>query len=62
MPPSVLISLCNYYYYIIIIIITIIILLLPHYYSGGEDIGISGSLIWSKTLMGFIFNPYGEFL
>ena len=23
--------------------------------------GISGSLIWSKTLMELIFNPYGEF-
>ena len=24
-------------------------------------IGISGSLIWSKTLMELIFNPRGEF-
>ena len=24
-------------------------------------IGISGSLMWSKTLMELIFNPYGEF-
>ena len=25
------------------------------------EIGISGSLIWSETLMKLIFNPYGEF-
>ena len=28
---------------------------------GRRVIGISGSLIWSKTLMELIFNPYGEF-
>ena len=28
---------------------------------GGRVIGISGSLIWSKTLMELIFNPCGEF-
>ena len=28
---------------------------------GGRVIGISGSLIWSKTLMKPIFNPCGEF-
>ena len=28
---------------------------------GRRVIGISGSLIWSKTLMGLIFNPCGEF-
>ena len=28
---------------------------------GRRLIGISGSLIWSKTLMELIFNPYGEF-
>ena len=28
---------------------------------GRRGIGISGSLIWSKTLMELIFNPYGEF-
>ena len=28
---------------------------------GWRVIGISGSLIWSKTLMGLIFKPYGEF-
>ena len=29
--------------------------------SGRKVIGISGSLIWSKTLMELIFNPCGEF-
>ena len=28
---------------------------------GRRLIGISGSLIWSKTLMELMFNPYGEF-
>ena len=28
---------------------------------GQRVIGISGSLIWSKTQMELIFNPYGEF-
>ena len=28
---------------------------------GRRVIGISGSLIWSKTLMELIFNPWGEF-
>ena len=28
---------------------------------GGRVIGISGSLIWSKTLIQLIFNPCGEF-
>ena len=28
---------------------------------GRKVIGISRSLIWSKTLMELIFNPYGEF-
>ena len=28
---------------------------------GRRAIGISGSLIWSKTLMELIFNPCGEF-
>ena len=35
-----------------------------YYYleEGGRSmIGISGSLIWSKTLMELIFKPYGEF-
>ena len=31
-------------------------------YDGGRRvIGISGSLIWSKTLVELIFNPCGEF-
>ena len=30
-------------------------------YWGRRVIGISGFLIWSKTLMELIFNPYGEF-
>ena len=30
-------------------------------YRGRRVIGISGSLIWSKTLMELIFNPCGEF-
>ena len=29
--------------------------------GGRRVIGISGSLIWSKTLMALIFNSYGEF-
>ena len=29
--------------------------------QGRRDIGISGSLMWSKILMELIFNPYGEF-
>ena len=29
--------------------------------GGRRVIGISGSLIWLKTLMKLIFNPYGEF-
>ena len=29
--------------------------------QGRTVIGISGSLIWSKTLMELIFNPCGEF-
>ena len=29
--------------------------------GGGGVIGISGYLIWSKTLMELIFNPCGEF-
>ena len=28
---------------------------------GRRVIGVSGSLIWSKTLMDLIFNPCGEF-
>ena len=32
-----------------------------HYNMGRRAIGISGSLIWSKTLMKLIFNPCGEF-
>ena len=28
---------------------------------GRRVIGISGSMIWSKTLMELLFNPYGEF-
>ena len=38
--------------------------IITHYsvFGGGRRvIGISGSLIWSKTLMKLIFNPYGEF-
>ena len=31
------------------------------YWSGRRVIGISSSLIWSKTLMKLIFNPCGEF-
>ena len=30
-------------------------------YMGRRVIGISGSLIWSKTLMELLFNPCGEF-
>ena len=30
-------------------------------YRGRKLIGISGSLIWSKTLMELMFNPCGEF-
>ena len=30
-------------------------------YFGRRVIGISGSLIWSKTLMELIFSPCGEF-
>ena len=30
-------------------------------YGGGRLIGISRSLIWSKTLMELMFNPCGEF-
>ena len=30
-------------------------------YGGRREIGISGSLIWSETLMELIFNPYGDF-
>ena len=30
-------------------------------YGGRRLIGISGSLIWSKTLMELILNPYSEF-
>ena len=30
--------------------------------GGRRVIGISGSLIWSKSLMKLIFNPGGEFL
>ena len=30
-------------------------------YRGRRVIGISGSLIWSKTLLELIFNPCGEF-
>ena len=30
-------------------------------YGGRTVIGISGSLIWSKTLTELIFNPCGEF-
>ena len=32
-----------------------------HYQRGRRVIGISGSLIWSKTLMELIFNSCGEF-
>ena len=28
---------------------------------GAENVWISGSLIWSKTLMKLIFNPCGKF-
>ena len=31
------------------------------YLRGRRVIGISGSLVWSKTLMELIFNPCGEF-
>ena len=31
------------------------------YFLGLRVIGISGSLIWSKTLVELIFNPYGKF-
>ena len=32
-----------------------------YYKWGRREIGISGSLIWSKTQMELIFNPSGEF-
>ena len=32
-----------------------------YHLRGGRVIGISGSLIWSKTLVELIFNPCGEF-
>ena len=33
----------------------------PYHTVGARVIVISGSLIWSKTLMELIFNPCGEF-
>ena len=63
-----------YYYYIILqygilYLLQFIILgstsyITLHYITlhwGWRVIGISGSLIWSKTLMELIFNPFGEF-
>ena len=32
-----------------------------YYFGGRRLIGISGSLLWSKTLVELIFNPCGEF-
>ena len=61
-----LLSTLYYYYiairYIIFIIIYYIRLNFIYYITlGRRVIGISGSLIWSKTLMEPIFNPYGKF-
>ena len=38
--------------------------IIKHHYrdrGGRRVIGISGSLIWTKTLMELTFKPYGEF-
>ena len=42
---------CTFYFYFVITICP----------RGRRVIGISGSLIWSETLMELIFNPCGEF-
>ena len=60
---------CNYIYKIYICEIGEIYKVLSSYYikkkcyieRGRRVIWISGSLIWSKTLMELIFNPCGEF-
>ena len=49
------------YLYIFIIMPTLSSVSEPAIYMGRRVIGISGSLIWSKTLMELIFNPCGEF-
>ena len=59
-----LIFLCCRIHTIIIIIIIIIInyfIFINYYYWGRSVIGISRSLIWSKTTMELIFNPVVNF-
>ena len=50
------------FYYFCIKMFTLYIFIAVFVLSGGRTlIEISGSLIWSKTLMELIFNPCGEF-
>ena len=57
----------QYVYYILFLIFFFafpsILKITIHFVKGGGQgvIGISGSLIWSKTLMELMFNPCGEF-